>query len=52
MSGLRAGSDRDVNAAINILKRGVGIPLRAPNPDGCAQDDSLGIRPLAGYSSV
>ena len=37
--GLEA--DRDVNAAINILKRSEGPPLRAPNPDGCAQEDSL-----------
>ena len=48
--GLEA--DRDVNAAINILKRSVGIPLRAHNPDGCAQENSWSSRPLAGYSSI
>ena len=40
--------DRDLNASINILKRSVGTPLRTHNPRGCAQEDSLTQRPLAG----
>ena len=48
--GLEA--DRDVNAAINILKRSEGIPLRAHNPGGCAREDSLSYEPLAWYTSI
>ena len=44
--GLEA--DRDVNAAIKILKRSEGPPLRAHNPSGCAQEDSPIAQPLAG----
>ena len=42
--GLEA--DRDVNAAINILKRSEGTPLRAHNPlRGCTQEDNRTGRP-------
>ena len=48
--GLEA--DRDINAATNILNRSEGTPLRTHNPHGCAQEDSLTERPLAGSSSI
>ena len=45
--------DRDVNAAINILKRSEGTPLRAHNPPrGCVQEDSGTDRPEVGSSCI
>ena len=45
--------DRDVNAAINILKRSEGTPLRAHNPPrGCTQEDSGTGRPGVGSSCI
>ena len=45
-------ADRDLNAATNILRRSEGTPLRAHNPDGCVQKDTLTLRPLVGSSSI